>query len=87
MDFFAPNPWGLYDMHGNLYQWCEDAYGPYKEEDVTDPLAQGSAAEPRVLRGGSWFGGPWHCRAADRDWIAPDHRSEHCGCRVVLCLD
>jgi formylglycine-generating enzyme required for sulfatase activity len=87
VDFFPANPWGLHGMHGNLWQWCEDAYQPYIEGGKTDPFIPGIDRSARVLRGGSWFNDPRFCRAAARDWIAPGFRNGYYGCRVVLCLD
>jgi formylglycine-generating enzyme required for sulfatase activity/serine/threonine protein kinase len=85
---FRASPWGLHDMHGNLWQWCEDAYGPYGEGDKIDPLNASKGDEPRVLRGGSWFGPPKLCRAAFRGRDAPGNRRYGLyGWRVVLCLD
>jgi formylglycine-generating enzyme required for sulfatase activity len=85
---FPANPWGLHDMHGNLWQWCEDWYNPYPYRDVTDPvsLTKGER-DARVLRGGSWTLSPWYCRAASREWYGPAGRRRDYGCRVVCRLD
>jgi formylglycine-generating enzyme required for sulfatase activity len=64
---YAPNKLGLYDMHGNVWQWCEDLWG--------------AGASFRVIRGGSWFYVAGLCRAADRDARAPDHRDFNLGFR------
>jgi uncharacterized protein (TIGR02996 family) len=82
---FPANAWGLYDMHGNVREWCSDWNGPYPAEEVKDP--QGCDDEfGRVLRGGFWYDGPWSCRSACRLGCDPGRRVEGCGCRVLLCV-
>ena len=77
-----PNTWGLYDMHGNVWEWVQDRYGQYTAEPVTDP--QGCAAGPdRVIRGGSWYYGARFCRSAFRSHAAPGDRSFTLGFRLL----
>ena len=80
-----PNKFGLYDMHGNVWQWCqdwysEDYYGKSEAENPAGP-AQGSY---RLLRGGSWGGSPVDCRSAGRGGSNPDFRFYYFGFRIVL---
>ena len=62
---FKANAFGLYDMIGNAWQWCSDRYGDYDKGAVTDPAGAGITGL-RVLRGGTWGGGPSACRSADK---------------------
>jgi len=84
---FKANPWGLYDMHGNVWQWCADMHGHYQEGYIKDPNGKDSGNR-RVLRGGSWNNEPRFCRSANRFHDEPSLRSCHdiFGFRVVLRL-
>jgi formylglycine-generating enzyme required for sulfatase activity len=81
---FPANAWGLYDMHGNVREWCEDWYASYGREDVTDPMPP-AAGIARVLRGGAWSDDPKECRSACRSWSEPDSRRGRFGCRICWC--
>ena len=73
---FKPNAFGLYDMHGNAWQWCADRYGAeyYAASPADDPTGPDSG-DVRVLRGGSWFYWPNDSRSASRCGLTPDNRS------------
>jgi len=83
---FPPNAFGLYDMHGNVVEWCQDAYHESYEGAPTDGSAWINANENkyRVLRGGSWYFSPDYCRSANRLRSASGSRLDAFGLRVVL---
>jgi formylglycine-generating enzyme required for sulfatase activity len=88
VDEKKPNAWGLYDMHGNTFEWCQDWWkdGYYKESPVDDPTGPATGAI-RVDRGGSWFDPPRNCRSAYRSYDVPGFRSHRLGLRVSRVPD
>jgi len=82
VDRLRPNAWGLYDMHGNVFEWCQDWFGPYPSGPVTDPTGP-AEGELRVLRGGSWHSPAEELRCAYRHRLTPGYRYQHEGFRVA----
>jgi formylglycine-generating enzyme required for sulfatase activity len=80
---FAPNDWGLSDMHGNVWEWCLDWYGDYPKGAVIDPTGA-FAGSRRVDRGGGWGSSAQCCRSASRYWGEPGYRDSNLGFRLAL---
>ena len=78
---FSANSWGLYDMHGNVWEWCHDWYDDYSN-NVTNPIGANSGSD-RVLRGGSWDDYARYCRSAYRYDYTPDYRIINYGFRIA----
>jgi len=87
VDSFAANPFGLYQMHGNVWQWVEDCYvDSYKNAPTDGSVNTTNGCENRVLRGGSWSYGPRLLRAANRIRYNPTFRYYVLGFRVARTL-
>ena len=77
------NAWGLYDMHGNVWERCLDWYGNYAGGSVTDPRGASSGSY-RVNRGGCWISSAYPCCAANRYFLSPGNRDLNLGFRLAL---
>ncbi|MBW1902000.1 MAG: formylglycine-generating enzyme family protein [Deltaproteobacteria bacterium] len=77
-----PNPWGLYDMHGNAWEWCQDRYDRYRPGHTVDPEGPDSGAS-RIFRGGGWGLSSRTCRSAFRDKYDPTLKCRFLGFRLV----
>jgi len=77
-----PNAWGLYEMHGNVYEWCQDRLGDYPDGPVIDPVGPAAGAT-RVLRGGNWLLPPRLLRSAYRYGLEPGNRHWSTGLRLA----
>lgn len=77
-----PNPWGIYDMYGNAYEWCHDWFEPYPSEPVTDPQGP-ETSRGRVLRGGGFSNSATFCGSGERAYVSPEINRHSYGFRVV----
>jgi formylglycine-generating enzyme required for sulfatase activity len=87
VDSFAANPWGLYNVHGNAWEWTEDCWTQTNAGNPGDgsPRTTGNCVW-RVIRGGGWASTPAYLRSAKRVWQSPDYRSNHVGFRIARTL-
>ncbi len=79
---YPANALGLFDMHGNVEEWCADRHASYPSESSTNPAGPSEGTE-RIIRGGNWDDTPGGCRAANRSWGGPETRSNRVGFRLA----
>jgi formylglycine-generating enzyme required for sulfatase activity len=82
VDSFDANSWGLYNMHGNVYEWCWDRYGTYPTGEVTNPAGLDTGSI-RVVRGGSWINSAQYLRSAFRYYYPPSYQNNFIGFRLA----
>jgi serine/threonine-protein kinase PpkA len=88
VDNFAPNRWGLHNVHGNVWEWVQDCWnGNYKGAPSDSSARTAGDCSRRVLRGGSWFSSPASLRSADGGALTTDDRRNLTGFRVGRTLD
>ena len=82
---YQPNDFGIYDMHGNVWEWCQDTWHENYENAPSDgsPWEDNEANEDRVLRGGSWYRVPDDVRSSTRSYFHPNDRDDNVGFRVL----
>jgi formylglycine-generating enzyme required for sulfatase activity len=83
---FPANAFGLYDMNGNVWQWCQGWHGDYPQDDIVDPQGPVTGKD-RVLRGCSWYENPARCRSAARSGLAPDRTDNGIGFRLCYFVE
>ena len=79
---FEPNAWGIYDMHGNIWEWCWDWWAPFEASTLVDPHGP-LAGTHKAERGGCWEVGPEMCRQAYRHYVEPDQKRSYLGFRIA----
>ena len=83
---FEANPWGIYQLHGNVWEWIQDGWSPNYVDATHDASARQQSASKRVLRGGSWLNGPHGVRSARRHAAEPGLRRSDIGFRIVAAV-